>query len=94
MQGVVETAAIAVGPSGGGPSLLAIYAVYDGDAEHRQEAMQQVVRDELNPLFKIHQVLAVEALPRTASNKVMRRVLREMYLRDTEEEHEEQEEQE
>ena len=91
MQGVVETAAIAVGPSGGGPSLLVIYAVYDGDAEHRQEAMQQVVRDELNPLFKIHQVLAVEALPRTASNKVMRRVLREMYLRDTEEEQEEQE---
>ena len=59
---------------------------------YRSLAMQQVVRDELNPLFKIHQVLAVEALPRTASNKVMRRVLREMYLRDTEEEQEEQEE--
>ena len=44
-----------------------------------QEEMQQMIRRELNPLFKIHEVVAVRELPRTASNKVMRRVLRERY---------------
>lgn len=37
------------------------------------------IRDYLNPLFKIHDVVAVDALPRTASNKVMRRELRARY---------------
>jgi acetyl-CoA synthetase len=31
----------------------------------------------LNPLFKIHQVTVIDALPRTASHKIMRRVLRD-----------------
>jgi acetyl-CoA synthetase len=30
-------------------------------------------------LFKIHDVVLVKSLPRTASNKVMRRVLRDEY---------------
>ena len=85
MDGVVETAAIAVPPPGGGPSLLVIYAVAEGD--DWRDAMQQVLRGDLNPLFKIHEVVVVESLPRTASNKVMRRVLRERYVevQDTEE---------
>ncbi len=84
IDGVVETAAIAVPPPGGGPSLLVVYAVLDGGGDDRQDTMQQVLRGELNPLFKIHKVVVVEALPRTASNKVMRRVLREMHGRDEE----------
>jgi acetyl-CoA synthetase len=32
-------------------------------------------------LFRIHEVVAAPALPRTASNKVMRRVLRDQYTR-------------
>ena len=44
--------------------------------------MQQTIRRELNPLFKIHEVVVVESLPRTASNKVMRRILRERYGRE------------
>lgn len=35
---------------------------------------------ELNPLFKIHEVVTIDALPRTASNKVMRRELRNLHL--------------
>ncbi len=77
MDGVEETAAIAVPPPGGGPSLLVIYAV--SDADDLQNAMQQVIRRDLNPLFKIHALVVTDSLPRTASNKVMRRVLRQWY---------------
>lgn len=79
MPGVVETAAIAASPPGGGPSWLVIFAVLEASNGDWQDAMQQAVRRELNPLFKIHEVVPVESLPRTASNKVMRRVLRERY---------------
>jgi acetyl-CoA synthetase len=43
-------------------------------------AMQQRIRSVLNPLFKIADVVTVDALPRTASAKVMRRSLRNRYL--------------
>jgi acetyl-CoA synthetase len=42
--------------------------------------MQNSIKRDLNPLFKIHDVVLVDALPRTPSNKVMRRVLRDQYL--------------
>jgi acetyl-CoA synthetase len=78
---VQDVAAVAVPPPGGGPSQLVIFAVpAHGDGasrEYLQAAMQQGLRRELNPLFKIHEVVLIDSLPRTASNKVMRRVLRE-----------------
>lgn len=81
--GVHETAAIAVNPRGGGPSLLVMYAVLQSDAviskENFMTAMQQAIRHHLNPLFKIHDLVLVDTLPRTASNKVMRRALRQRY---------------
>ena len=58
--------------------MLVVYAVLE-EAGDVQGEMQQVIRRELNPLFKIHEVVVVGELPRTASNKVMRRVLRERY---------------
>jgi acetyl-CoA synthetase len=80
---VAETAAIAVTPKGGGPSQMVIYAVAAPSAEpdrfKLRIAMQRAIAGKLNPLFKVHDVLVVEALPRTASNKVMRRVLRHDY---------------
>ena len=82
MPGVIETAAIAMPPPGGGPSLLVVFAVLEDAGDRLQDAMQQVIRRELNPLFKIHEVVVVESLPRTASNKVMRRVLRQRYGRE------------
>ena len=45
------------------------------EADARAEA-QRAIRRTLNPLFKVARVAYVDALPRTASNKVMRRVLR------------------
>jgi acetyl-CoA synthetase len=78
VPGVMETAAVAVSPPGGGPSLLWIFAVApDSDREALLAAMRQALRDHLNPLFKIETLEIVEALPRTASNKVMRRLLRD-----------------
>ena len=78
VDGVVETAAIAVAPAGGGPSELVVYAVTVGDPDTiaLKARLQQRIRAELNPLFKISQLSVVDALPRTASNKVMRRTLR------------------
>lgn len=38
---------------------------------------QQAIRSSLNPLFKLEKVLLRDSLPRTASNKVMRRLLRD-----------------
>ena len=78
---VMESAAIAVSPENGGPSLLVLYIVPDGyvDKELIQYELQKLIKAKLNPLFKIHDVVIVEKLPRTASNKIMRRKLRESY---------------
>ncbi|QDT80116.1 Acetyl-coenzyme A synthetase [Gimesia maris] len=80
---VREVAAIAVPPPGGGPGQLVIFMVMqDGAAfvaAEIQQQMQQIIRSQLNPLFKIHAVREIEQLPRTASNKVMRRKLRDLY---------------
>ena len=84
---VRETAAIAVPPTEGGPARLVIYAVSAGDTQpdpvDLRARMQQEVRTRLNPLFKVHDVIMIDALPRTASNKVMRRTLRDRYRETT-----------
>jgi acetyl-CoA synthetase len=83
VEGVAETAAVAVSPPAGGPSMLVVYAVLTGQkkwiAAELRAAMQQAITARLNPLFKVHDVVVAEALPRTASNKVMRRTLRAEY---------------
>ena len=78
---VQETAAVAVSPKDGGPSQLIIYTVLEasGSEPTKQElhaTLQTVLSAHLNPLFRIHEVVIVDALPRTASNKIMRRLLR------------------
>jgi acetyl-CoA synthetase len=63
--------------------LLVVYAVMDDRSPVGTEAlkkeMQRAIADKLNPLFKIHDVVLADSLPRTASNKVMRRCLRDEY---------------
>jgi len=39
--------------------------------------MQSEIRQHINSTFSIHEIVPISALPRTASNKVMRRVLRD-----------------
>jgi len=81
---VEETAAIAVPPAKGGPDRLVIYAVPEADtsatAQRLRKPMQRAIRKHLNPLFKIADVVLIDALPRTASQKVMRRKLRARYV--------------
>jgi acetyl-CoA synthetase len=81
---VTETAAIAVAPDGG-PSRLVIYAVCSASQTLSKgeliAAMQEAIKRELNPLFRIHDLVLIDALPRTASNKVMRRTLRDQWSR-------------
>lgn len=81
VTGVIETAAVAITPAGGGPELLVIFAVTTPGANHEtlRRLMQESVSQKLNPLFRIHDVVIVESLPRTASNKIMRRTLRAEY---------------
>jgi acetyl-CoA synthetase len=77
--GLVECAAIAVPKTGGGPSSLVIFAVAatDADPGELRTAFTERIRKRLNPLFKVARVVLVDALPRTASGKVMRRELRD-----------------
>jgi acetyl-CoA synthetase len=79
IEGICETAAIAISPVEGGPSQLVIYAVVAPQVKHKEALksdLQKAIAQRLNPLFKIYELVIVDALPRTASNKVMRRVLR------------------
>ena len=79
--GIRETAAIAISPPEGGPSQLVIYAVVTPDTVQDSQtlkiSLQTAIRQHLNPLFKICDLKIVETLPRTASNKILRRVLRQ-----------------
>ena len=82
---VVEAAAIAVSPDRGGPSQLVVCFVpssCDVDPVDVKQEMQALIKSQLNPLFRISQVRIIDALPRTASSKVMRRVLRATLLDD------------
>ena len=83
IPGVRETAAVAVPPIGGGPDHLVVFMVpADGDGppgQGWQSRFQMTVRERLNPLFRVTDAVIVDSLPRTASNKVMRRELRRVY---------------
>ena len=79
---VKESAAIAVSPPEGGPSVLVIYVVAltgSHSEEVKLQMARSIVRDRLNPLFKVERLIEIDALPRTASGKVMRRKLRDHY---------------
>ena len=79
---VKEAAAIAVSPKGGGPSNLVIFYVANESILSAEEKLLQTkksIQKQLNPLFKVSDLVEIELLPRTASNKVMRRTLRDLY---------------
>ncbi len=86
MPGVRETAAIGVSPGEEGPLMLVVYTVLEEgtelSADDLREGMQGEIRKHLNPLFHVHDVVIAPSLPRTASNKVMHRLLRDRYGKD------------
>ena len=78
-----ETAAIAATPEEGGPAQLVIYAVEDASDlsfDEKLELAGKAIKEQLHPLFKIADLIFVDRLPRTASNKVLRRKLRQTYM--------------
>lgn len=81
IPGILETAAIAIAPPNSGPSQLVIFAATHNNLEKEsiKKEMQQHINHHLNPLFRIHDVVFCKELPKTASNKIMRRVLRQSY---------------
>lgn len=80
---VAECAAVAVQPEGEGADRLVVFVVLREPREYGGLRLElgRLLADQLNPLFKIHEVVVTDALPRTASNKLMRRSLREAYAR-------------
>jgi acetyl-CoA synthetase len=81
LAGVHETAAVAIPPVGGGPERLVVFTVLDGTSDQDEERLlglfRKAIREELNPLFRLADIQLADFLPRTASNKVMRRLLRD-----------------
>lgn len=78
---VVESAAISVPEAGGGIDRLVLFVVSTSKSHTLKSEVQELLKKELNPLFKIHDLAFVSSLPRTASNKVMRRILRQEYIK-------------
>ncbi|NLS93256.1 MAG: AMP-binding protein [Planctomycetaceae bacterium] len=84
VKGIGETGAVSFVPQSGGLEHLVVYVVLEPDAEfdgrRLKGTLQQVLAERLNSLFRIHDLIVVDALPRTESNKMMRRELRRQYL--------------
>jgi acetyl-CoA synthetase len=78
---VFESAAVGVAPEGGGAEKLVLHVVLKGgiEVERLREELSRAIAERLNPLFAVEDVVVVEALPRTASNKILRRELRAWY---------------
>ncbi|HEX8199958.1 MAG TPA: AMP-binding protein, partial [Isosphaeraceae bacterium] len=76
---VRESAAVTARPAAGGPERLVAHVVAvrpDLEAGALRDALQELINARLNPLFRLGEVVLVAELPRTASGKLMRRLLR------------------
>ncbi|ABG60223.1 AMP-binding protein [Cytophaga hutchinsonii] len=75
---IIESAAVALQSTGGGPERLVVFVhtTHETDNVQLQKELQKIIQAELNPLFKIYDLVFKENFPRTASNKLMRKELR------------------
>ena len=82
-EAVYESAAVAVQPEGEGAEKLVVFVVLADrmDRDVLVDELRTMIARSLNPLFKIHDLVIAQELPRTASNKLMRRTLRIRYQR-------------
>jgi acetyl-CoA synthetase len=77
---VQESAAAVVRMPGGGPERLVAHVVPerpDVDAQILRRELQALLGGHLSPLFRLSEVVVVAVLSRTASNKLVRRLLRD-----------------
>jgi acetyl-CoA synthetase len=79
---IFEAAAVAVQPEGEGAEKVVVFVVLSEEVEKEDLRLDlgKAFASELNPLFKLHDLVIVDSLPRTASNKLMRRELRSQYV--------------
>ena len=72
---VIDPSGVYVQPEGEGPEKLVVYAcVGEGtDPAVLIRELDRRIAEEINPLFRIHDLVLIDELPRTATNKLMRR---------------------
>ena len=80
VEGIDESAVIAVSDQGTGPDKIVAFLVssVDFDSAEKIKEINIAIRKQLNPLIRVSKIRTVESLPRTASNKIMRRELRKL----------------
>ncbi|WP_162902363.1 AMP-binding protein [Facilibium subflavum] len=78
IKAVDESAAIAHEEETGISQLVLFIVLQEKipDIDKLQADIQQAIKTKLNPLFKINQLIIVDKLPKTASNKIVRRELK------------------
>ncbi|KAG2671423.1 hypothetical protein I3760_14G135800 [Carya illinoinensis] len=80
-ESISETAAISVAPVNGGPEQLVVFVVlkkgFNAEPDKLKTIFSRAIQSNLNPLFKVNYVKIAPEFPRTASNKLLRRVLRD-----------------
>ncbi|XP_030524324.1 probable CoA ligase CCL12 [Rhodamnia argentea] len=80
-ESILETAALSVAPPTGGPEQLVVLVVlkkgYEAEPNDLKVKFSRAIQGNLNPLFKVSYVKIAAEFPRTASNKLLRRVLRD-----------------
>ncbi|KAI5384984.1 probable CoA ligase CCL12 isoform X2 [Lathyrus oleraceus] len=83
---ILETAAVGVATANRGPEQLVIFVVlkegYNSNAETLRMKFSKAIQSNLNPLFKVSIVNIVPEFPRTSSNKILRRVMRDQMKRE------------
>lgn len=83
VDGIADVAVIAAPASDGGPSRLVACVGCERCPQWTKDELcsllQSQISTRLNPLFKLDDVYLLDRLPRTATNKIMRRELRTMY---------------
>jgi acetyl-CoA synthetase len=78
---IFESAVIAAQPEGEGAERMVVFVVLNQDLDSGilMQDLKKMIARQLNPLFKIYDLVLTQHLPRTASNKLMRRMLRAQY---------------
>ena len=82
IDSIDESAVIAVPGSDSGPDQLVAFVVSKSgiEIESKLKEINLAIREKLNPLIRIARIRIANSLPRTASNKIMRRELRKQEL--------------
>jgi len=77
-----ECAAISVQDKNGGPEKLIVFIQPVSTIVSTTDLLkdiQKLIQQQLNPLFRVSEIILKESLPRTASNKIMRKDLKKEY---------------